>query len=581
MRKTFLQSVSLNLLLLLTSATVWGQLTPQQKIDDFRTMVSLYSKQYGPYEWKRDAIGFDLLNVTTWEERIQRSADDIEFYELMVKYVAAMRDSHAVYTMPSNFVATLGFRADLYEGVARIDELISVREPRVRIGDELVSVDGVTVAEWITRFDPFLNTANPDSRRRNAVQWITERLQSRYPRAHEVGMTASVVIRNAEGELVTLELPWIRSGTPHLANGPVVDPKRAEARTAAAAGLGEELPVLIDEPWMQPVTAFRWIRMPEREVVRGVGQRTPYFVLPAGFQRRLGLAGNDNLFSGVFESGGRRIGYLRIPQMAPVGQTPGLLTGADLDRTYALVDQEVAFFEANTDGLMIDVMRNPGGLVTYTEELLRRVIPGRFRTIGFEIRPTLSWVNQYTNSLTFARLFGAPAWQITQLEGIVRDLTSAYREQRGRTGPIAIGISTGLDIVGTTGAYTKPLIVLVDGFSGSGGDFFPAVIQDAGRGLIVGERTSGAGGNVVAFGAGFYSEGTTRVTQSLMNRRTDIVTPDLPAAPYVENIGVRPDRTLSIMTRENLQRNGAPFLEQATAILLEQIRSGARYVPQP
>ncbi|MBY0373256.1 MAG: hypothetical protein K2Q23_04630, partial [Bryobacteraceae bacterium] len=500
-------------------------------------MVSLYAKQYGPYEWKRDAIGFDLLNVAPWEERVRRSTSDLEFYEIMVQYVAAMRDSHAVYTLPTNFVATLGFRADLYEGRARIDELTGVRDPRVRIGDELVSVDDRTVEEWIAVFDPFQNSANPDSRRRVSTQWITERPQTRYPRAHEVGPTARVVIRGADGELVTLELPWIRSGTPFIENGPVVDPKVAAARKAAAA---DSTPLFVDEPWMQPIAPFRMIQVPGPEAVRGSGQRAPLFALPAGFQRRLGTAPNDNLFSGVFESGGRRIGYLRIPQMSPVGQTPGLLTGADLERTYALVDQEVAFFQANTDGVILDVMRNPGGLVTYTEELLRRFIPGRFRTIGFEIRPTITWLNQFNNALTFARLFGAPAWQVTQLEGIVRDLNSAYREQRGRTGPIAVGISTGLDIVGTPAAYTKPLIVLVDGFSASGGDFFPAVIQDAGRGLIVGERTSGAGGNVVAASAGFYSEGTTRVTQSLMNRKSDIRTPDLPAAPYVENIGVRP-----------------------------------------
>jgi len=49
------------------------------------------------------------------------------------------------------------------------------------------------------------------------------------------------------------------------------------------------------------------------------------------------------------------------------------------------------------------------------------------------------------------------------------------------------------DASGAILAYTKPLIVLVDEFSVSGADQFPSVIQDAGRGPIVGIRTMGAG----------------------------------------------------------------------------------------
>ena len=43
-------------------------------------------------------------------------------------------------------------------------------------------------------------------------------------------------------------------------------------------------------------------------------------------------------------------------------------------------------------------------------------------------------------------------------------------------------------------AYTKPLMVMVDEFSASGADMFPAIIQDNHRGPIFGTRTMGAGG---------------------------------------------------------------------------------------
>ena len=46
-----------------------------------------------------------------------------------------------------------------------------------------------------------------------------------------------------------------------------------------------------------------------------------------------------------------------------------------------------------------------------------------------------------------------------------------------------------------------------------------------------------------------------------MNRQEVVNTPDFPPAPYVENIGVRPDIPVDYMTRANLMNAGAPFVQ--------------------
>ena len=43
-----------------------------------------------------------------------------------------------------------------------------------------------------------------------------------------------------------------------------------------------------------------------------------------------------------------------------------------------------------------------------------------------------------------------------------------------------------------------------------------------------------------------------------------ISTPDYPATPYIENVGVRPDIVVDYMTRVNLMTGGASFVEAFT-----------------
>jgi C-terminal processing protease CtpA/Prc len=96
----------------------------------------------------------------------------------------------------------------------------------------------------------------------------------------------------------------------------------------------------------------------------------------------LGGLATDLFFSGTFEAGGKRIGFLRIPSFLPTNINLAINQFAG----------EIIFFQQNTDGLIIDDMRNPGGSVSYCEFLLTLLMPNTFRTLGFEIRATASWV---------------------------------------------------------------------------------------------------------------------------------------------------------------------------------------------
>ncbi|MBI3679827.1 MAG: PDZ domain-containing protein [Acidobacteria bacterium] len=557
------------------AAVCFAQTTMDQRLADFQQLAATYAKNYGPYEWKL-AQGFDLLNIAPWLDRVRRAKDDLEFYDLCIEYVASLNDAHDLFILPSDFSATLGFTVDIYEGKVLIDSINRVRLPVQSFpfvaGDELVSVDGRTVEEWISLLSKYAIAANERSTRRSAAARITNRSQSVQPRAHEIGDTASVVIRRQNGNLETYTISWLKQGTPLLAVGPVPSPKMTTVRAAQS----------IETPWDDDLPSYLRVLLPlrhvmlapERQTALNVGGRNPLFAMPQNFTQRLGRVGTDFFFSGIYEAGGFKIGFLRIPNYSQPQ------TGAALTQ----FENEIIFFQDNTDGLILDDMRNPGGNACYADSLLQRVIPYKFRTLGFELRATANWVISFSSSVTIARLVGAPEWQIRYLEAVLGDVKGAYSENRGRTGPVfvctnpilgsvQIDLDPAADRTGKVIAYTKPLMALVDEFSASGGDYFPAVVQDNQRGRIFGMRTMGAGGSVLGFNGATYTEGFARVTVSLMNRKNPIVTPEYPTAPYVENIGVRPDVVEDYMTRENLLGQGRAFVDAFTRAMVDHIRN--------
>jgi len=227
---------------------------------------------------------------------------------------------------------------------------------------------------------------------------------------------------------------------------------------------------------------------------------------------------------------------------------------------------------------VVDITRNPGGSVSYLNQIMSRLYVTTWRSIPFEVRATSAWVASISSSLEQAKAQGAPQSILDLLQSIKDEFIAANRANRGRTRPIPIDDVTidrepARDAAGNLIGYDKPLIVTIDELTASGGDAFAATIQDNARGLLVGYRTMGAGGNVVGWEAGSYSLGFTTVTQSLMNRKNSVRTNEYPAAPYVENIGVYPDVSADYMTRDNLTQNGKPFVDAFVSAITNYIRT--------
>ena len=588
-------------LFLCCASSSFGQLTEQQKVTDFKALVGLYDKAYGPYEWKAQALHFDLLDTQPWLEKVRSSRNDLSFYDVCVRYVASLDDSHDEFTLPSLYEAWLPITADLYDGRVLIDSIdrsmLDAKAYPFAVGDELLAVDGTSVGEWIKALRPYAVNArgNTFSRDRIAVGTMLDRYQGWYTYANRVqpGDTARVLVKGQGGPVATFVLPWQTLGIPLVEEGPVPNPggrfeaerhgsdegrgRRPIRELAKAEGsawgiwTGERAPrerasASRGEERVERQQEFSALE-PDHEVAGSIvpfSSRFPSFNPPPGFVLRLGTRQSDEFVTGTFPVGTRSFGFIRIPSFSP----------ASLTNALAQFRAEILFFQQNTSGLVIDVMGNGGGNLCYENSLVQFLSPVPFEGIPLQVRATENWVMIFENALVNAQLRGAAQLTIDTLAGFLDEVQRALAESRGRTQPIpyicpafcsgsgGVVYPPATDSHGVNIAYTKPIVVLTDNFTISAAETFAATLQDANRATIYGIQTDGAGGNVVgySFTTGPFSEGSTRVTQSIEVRSHLVTAPGLPSAPYIENIGVQPDVVANYQTAANLLTLGQPFV---------------------
>jgi hypothetical protein len=102
---------------------------------------------------------------------------------------------------------------------------------------------------------------------------------------------------------------------------------------------------------------------------------------------------------------------------------------------------EIAYLQANPDGLVVDVMRNPGGNVSYLNIILSYPMPSHWTSIGYEL-VTDKWVVAVSSALTSAKPQGAPQNYIAGLQTIEDAILSANQQFDGRTAAVPLDDAT-------------------------------------------------------------------------------------------------------------------------------------------
>jgi hypothetical protein len=260
---------------------------------------------------------------------------------------------------------------------------------------------------------------------------------------------------------------------------------------------------------------------------------------------------------------GQSIGYVRIAHyMADVLEC-------------AEFAQIIKHLQAHTDKLVVDQLNNPGGSVFYLYALANMLSTEPIDVPLHEIAltqedvymaaqmlPTLEEIESQDDLETYlgADIGGFPL-SLDMVQGMktfFRSIVDCWSNGELMTRPLPL---FGIDrLPGSFDGYSKPILVLVNSLDFSGGDFFPAIMQDNKRATILGEKTAGAGGYVLSTQypnlSGIESF---NLTGSIARRKDN---------QPLENLGVEPDIHYE-MTPEDMQQNYKNFAARILETLEE------------
>ncbi len=256
----------------------------------------------------------------------------------------------------------------------------------------------------------------------------------------------------------------------------------------------------------------------------------------------------------LFKHKNKKIAYLRINSYSSL---KGTLSAENFQNL-------INHYEKESDLLIIDQIHNPGGSVDYLYALASMLsnkplaLPlHRVTTTPMEIaimQDSIEILQNIKTDIEAQKLFKTDNFQglpvnLALAKGILKQFQitiKAWQEGERLTDPLPLLLESLSP--SQKGVYTKPIIILIDEFAFSGGDFFPAIMQDNGRAVIFGQTTAGAGGYTLSttFGANRLGIQNMHYTGSIARRRN-------PTQP-IENLGVIPDVNYA-MTAYDYQNN--------------------------
>ncbi len=505
----------------------------QEAYDFLSSLESLYLCRYAPADWKKSRQQqWDISSKINEIKQQIANQDDMsvrDFQRAVKQFFLFFKDYHVGVCFHSTEKASLPFQIKGFGGryfVSSIDrDKLSEFASCLEVGDEVLSFDGRSPGELIAELVSLTPSANGPTDNALAEMILTNR-SARLGHTVPKGSLVVEYRSHSSGEVFGHQFLWDYT-TEMISNYDLL------VRQSFFQ------PKLFDPERLKSERAYTHLLANDECTIGG----------RVSFLPRLGQelwsTDEDHPFDAYLTEGPDQqiIGVVRIPHYQ--------FDSEDIEKFRVIIEK----MEKKADLLVIDQLNNSGGnlftLYAFASMLTKRplVTPKEHILLSQEDVMTayqelelLELTETEEDAQIVLPFIAGGSHQFSSLQLCLfakeycRFLIDQWREGKVMTDLTHI---YGIDYVNPhpTTRFTKPIIVLVNELAFSCGDFFPAIMQDNDRALLVGSRTAGAGGFVVPhrianrLGVAYFT-----ITGSLGKR---------PGGNPIEDLGVTPDIELT------------------------------------
>ncbi len=540
--------------------------TQKRMLASLYQVASIFAEQYAPLDMKKERFQLDLKREYDEAKAAILADPGITtrgYQDLLAKLVASMRDYHVSISFNSTESSKLPFQVARAEGryyLAYVDrEKLPKEAFPFQTGDEVVSFNGQPTAAAVKALADQMTANTPETDQRMAEMFLTNRRRARGDKDIPKG-PAEIVIRS-KGQFYKVRMPW--DYTPELLaqdvpprNAGLLEPEGLGAAPAGPAGFIHSVGRAFSDAVHPLIDLFADVRAESSDNGFMIGARKSF--IPRLGQVLWQSDADSHFHAYIFKTkDGRKMGFIRI----------AAYDGANKEvREFAKI---MAKFQAETDALVIDQVNNPGGNVFYLYALASHLtdqplLTPRHRLIIGEAdaqqsadlllkamrdskKPAAVESPEKKPKEADAEAPNASGYPITaKFMGLMlrsaQFILKEFNAGKRYTGLIHVGGVADIDPAPKEDErYTKPILLLTNALDFSGGDFFPAIMQDSRRATILGVRTAGAGGIVKPFAVGQFGIARLSATGSLAQRAN---------GQPIENLGVTPDVPYEMTARD-------------------------------
>ncbi|OFZ10940.1 MAG: hypothetical protein A2Z20_13005 [Bdellovibrionales bacterium RBG_16_40_8] len=519
----------------------YGVTTKKAQLTAFANILGELKNHYGMIKYKYETFGTTYKNLESKYTRLIRTATSLEedsglrpkvarrvlssdeFQQLMIGFSDEFRDGHTNILRNTSHYYTLGIKAAALQGHLYITGLMpniitpGTTSTKLQVGDEIIEINDTQIMLLAKENLLYTQRATAESRLERALE-STINVDNRFYRTKIAGEEVKIKFRRTQVDGPTIEFTGIFNWIdfPDIKEQIKIAKELSKSYSFGDRGTESYFSVGLDNLSLAEGSIIDLGKLFNSEV----SDKEQITRLKAYMIR--------------YEN--KNIGVIRIPDYSPPGSIKEMFAEV------LWLEKMILRLESTTDVLIIDQAHNGGGYVDYVSRLSQLFAnhADGMKGVTLDVRLSDYLMLENTdgsgNSKTESNLAKLYIDKKV-LEKLKEKVTNGDRWSGPLpymgSGAIVSEGSFGLITSQNVKPYTKPVLILNDSRSGSGGDFFPSIMQANKRAKVFGTKSMGLGGPVY--------RSVPSITQAEMNMRCTmgfcLRSDGLP----VENVGAIPD----------------------------------------